>query len=43
MVKAPYKLPDGNRELRDFMERQGDWALSTDGALCQANDGECTG
>lgn len=31
------------RELRDFMERQGDWALSTDGALCQRSDGECTG
>jgi 3'-phosphoadenosine 5'-phosphosulfate sulfotransferase (PAPS reductase)/FAD synthetase len=31
------------RELRDFMERQGDWALSTEGALCQADDGECTG
>lgn len=29
------------RELRDFMERQGDWALSTEGALCQADDGEC--
>ena len=29
------------RELREFMERQGDWALSTEGALCQANDGEC--
>lgn len=28
-------------ELRKFMERQGDWALSTEGALCQANDGEC--
>lgn len=28
-------------ELRDFMIRQGDWALSTEGALCQANDGEC--
>lgn len=28
--------------MRDFMERQGDWALSTDGALCQKNDGECT-
>jgi len=27
-------------ELRDFMERQGDWALSTEGALCQADDGE---
>lgn len=31
------------RELRDFMERQGDWALGTEGALCQANDGECMG
>jgi len=30
------------RELRDFMERQGDWALKTDGALCQADGGECT-
>lgn len=30
------------RELREFMERQGDWALSTVGALCQSDDGECT-
>lgn len=29
-------------EMRDFMARQGDWALSTDGVLCQADDGECT-
>ncbi len=29
------------RELREFMDRQGDWALSTEGALCQADDGEC--
>lgn len=28
-------------ELRRFMERQGDWALETEGALCQADDGEC--
>lgn len=28
-------------DLRSFMERQGDWALSTEGALCQADDGEC--
>ena len=27
--------------MRDFMARQGDWALSTEGALCQADDGEC--
>lgn len=30
-------------EMRDFMERQGDWALSNDGALCQVSHGECTG
>lgn len=30
-------------EMRDFMERQGDWALSTEGALCQASEGDCTG
>ncbi|MCA1298023.1 phosphoadenosine phosphosulfate reductase domain-containing protein [Stappia indica] len=30
-------------EMREYMERQGDWALSTEGALCQADDGECTG
>lgn len=29
-------------QMREFMARQGDWALSTDGALCQADDGECT-
>lgn len=29
------------RELREFMERQGDWALSTEGVLCQVDDGEC--
>jgi 3'-phosphoadenosine 5'-phosphosulfate sulfotransferase (PAPS reductase)/FAD synthetase len=28
-------------ELREFMDRQGDWALSTDGALCQTDGGEC--
>lgn len=31
------------RELREFIERQGDWAFETEGALCQADDGECTG
>lgn len=28
-------------EMRDFMARQGDWALGTEGALCQADGGEC--
>lgn len=30
-------------EMREFMARQGDWALATEGVLCQADDGECTG
>lgn len=29
------------RELREFMERQGDMADMMPGQLCQANDGEC--
>jgi len=29
--------------LADFVRRQGDWVFDTEGALCQANDGECTG
>lgn len=28
-------------EMRNYMERQGDWALSTDGVLCQKDEGEC--
>lgn len=31
------------RELREFIDRQGDWIFDTEGALCQADDGECTG
>jgi len=30
------------RSMRDYVQRQGDWALSTEGALCQKDDGECT-
>jgi 3'-phosphoadenosine 5'-phosphosulfate sulfotransferase (PAPS reductase)/FAD synthetase len=29
------------RELREFVEAQGDWIFSTEGTLCQADDGEC--
>lgn len=29
-------------EMRNYMARQGDLALSTEGALCQRSDGECT-
>ena len=28
-------------ELCEFMCRLGDWALRTEGALCQADGGEC--
>lgn len=28
--------------LKRFIERQGDWVFNTEGALCQASDGECT-
>lgn len=29
------------RELREFMERQGDMVLNIEGLFCQADDGEC--
>ncbi len=29
------------RELREAMERQGEFLLTAEGALCQADDGEC--
>lgn len=29
-------------ELADFIDRQGDWIFDTEGALCQADHGECT-
>jgi 3'-phosphoadenosine 5'-phosphosulfate sulfotransferase (PAPS reductase)/FAD synthetase len=31
------------REMREFIERQGDMGFDTEGALCQADDGECFG
>ncbi len=31
------------RGLREFVEAQGDWIFDTEGALCQADDGECMG
>ena len=30
-------------ELRNYMERQGDWALSNEAQFCQQNEGECFG
>lgn len=38
---AQFSIRFSKRELREFMEKQGDWALETEGALCQADDGEC--
>lgn len=31
------------RQLRKFVEDQGDWIFNTEGALCQADGGECVG
>lgn len=31
------------KEMREMMDQQGDFLLSTEGALCQKDDGECTG
>lgn len=28
-------------ELRDFMDRQGDWAFDAEGVFCQTDEGEC--
>lgn len=32
----------GHAELRDFIQRQGDWVFSDEAFLCQRDDGECT-
>ena len=31
------------RQLSGYVERQGDWIFDAEDALCQADDGECTG
>lgn len=31
------------RELSEFIGKQGDWVFNTEGALCQADGGECIG
>lgn len=38
---AQFSKRYSRRELRLSVERQGDWLFDTDGALCQASDGEC--
>lgn len=39
---ATFSKRFAKRDLREFMERQGDW-INVEGALCQAGDGECFG
>lgn len=29
--------------IKDFIDRQGDWVFDEEGLFCQADDGECTG
>lgn len=38
---AQFREEYSRAELRRFVERQGDWIFDTEGALCQADDGEC--
>jgi len=38
---AQFSKRYSRREIREFIEKQGDWILDTEGALCQADDGEC--
>lgn len=39
--KAQFSKRYSRAELREFIESQGDWVLSTEGVLCQSDDGEC--
>lgn len=38
---AQFSKRYSRKEMREAMERQGDLLLSTEGALCQSDDGEC--
>ncbi len=40
---ARFRKEYTRKSLREFIEKQGDWLFATEGALCQATDGECTG
>ena len=42
-TKGTFIYKNSYAELRDFVSRQGDWIFDTEGVLCQADDGECTG
>lgn len=38
---AKFRKEFSKTELRTYIERQGDWVFETEGALCQADGGEC--
>lgn len=40
---ARFRSEYTRQSVREFVERQGDWIFNTEGALCQADGGECTG
>lgn len=40
---ARWRKEYSRRELRGYVERQGDWLFNVKGALCQADDGDCMG
>jgi 3'-phosphoadenosine 5'-phosphosulfate sulfotransferase (PAPS reductase)/FAD synthetase len=40
---ARFRSEYTRKSLREFVERQGDWIFNTEGALCQADGGDCTG
>jgi 3'-phosphoadenosine 5'-phosphosulfate sulfotransferase (PAPS reductase)/FAD synthetase len=40
---ATFSKRYSRREVREFVERHGDWIFETEGALCQADGGECMG
>lgn len=40
---ARFRYEYSRRELREYVERQGDWIFDAEDALCQADGGECFG
>lgn len=42
-VNGTFRPAEPYAALADFVGRQGDWVFDVNGALCQADDGECTG
>ena len=39
---ATWRKNGSRREIREYVERQGDWIFDTEDALCQRDGGECT-